>query len=70
MVLSAGLPGWKRFEGADEWVRQQREANLEGRREEFQKFLVTRNVSGRGAALPESERNRLFEEFLNWSGRN
>jgi TRAP transporter TAXI family solute receptor len=69
-VLSAGLPGSKRFEGAEEWVRQQLEENLEVRREEFQQFLLTRNVSGRGGVLPENERNKLFEEFLKWSGRN
>jgi hypothetical protein len=64
------LPGWKRFEGADEWVRHQLEENLEARREEFQEFLLSRNVSGRGGALPEGERNKLFDEFLKWSSRN
>jgi TRAP-type uncharacterized transport system substrate-binding protein len=69
-VLAAGLPGWKRFEGADEWVRHQLEENLEARREEFQEILLSRNVSGRGGALPEGERNKLFDEFLKWSSRN
>jgi len=41
-VLAAGLPGTKRFEGADEWVRQQLEENLVARREEFQEFLLSR----------------------------
>jgi len=31
---------------------------------------LSRNVSGRGGALPEGERNKLFDEFLKWSSRN
>ena len=67
-VLSAELPGWKRFEGAEEWIRQAREEKVATRREQFEQFLVTRNVSaGRAKAMPDSERNQLFEEFLKWS---
>jgi TRAP transporter TAXI family solute receptor len=66
-VLSAALPGWKRFEGADEWLRQTREQEVNSRRDQFEQFLTSRNVSSRN--LPESDRNKLFEEFLRWSTR-
>jgi hypothetical protein len=64
-VLSTVLPGWKRFEGADEWLKQSREQATHARRDQFEQFLTSRNVSPRG--LPENERDRLFEEFLKWS---
>jgi uncharacterized protein len=67
-VLSAELPGWKRFEGAEEWIRQAREEQVATRREQFEQFLATRNVSsGRAKTMPDSERNQLFEEFVKWS---
>jgi len=66
-ILSTALPGWKRFEGAEEWLRQSREVDLNARRDQFEKFLSSRNVSSR--TLPENDRNRLFEEFLKWSTR-
>jgi uncharacterized protein len=64
-VLSTVLPGWKRFEGADEWLKQSRSQQVNARRDQFEQFLASRNVSPRG--LPENERDRLFEEFLKWS---
>jgi uncharacterized protein len=63
-VLSATLPGWKRFEAAEEWLQQAREQDTAGRREQFDQFLVSRNVTSK--ALTESERQKLFEEFLKW----
>jgi hypothetical protein len=59
------LPGWKRFEGADEWLKQSREPDVNARRDQFEQFLASRNTSSR--QLPESDRNKLFEEFLKWS---
>src|SRR5215471_18329478 len=64
-VLSTVLRGWKRFEGAEEWLKQSREQDMHARRDQFEQFLASRNVSTR--TLPESDRNRLFEEFLKWS---
>jgi len=66
-VLSASLPGWKRFEAAEEWLQQTREQDLAARREQFDQFLTSRNISTR--SLPESERKKLFEEFLKWRAR-
>jgi len=69
-ILSAELPGWKRFEGAEEWIRQAREDQVNVRREQFDQFLAARNVTaGRAKTMPDSERNKLFEEFIKWSAR-
>src|ERR1043165_8402447 len=62
--LAAGLPGWKRFEGADEWLR--RNAAPQAEREQFDQFLANRRE--KAASLPE-ERDRLFQEFLQWRAR-
>ena len=64
--LAAVLPGWKRFEGADEWLRK-REGVAQGERDQFDKFLAGRREQA--AALPSDERDRLFQEFLQWKAR-
>jgi TRAP transporter TAXI family solute receptor len=67
-VLSAELPGWKRFEGAEEWIRQAREDQIAARRGQFEQFLAIRNVtSGRAKTMQDSDRNQLFEDFVRWS---
>lgn len=64
--LAAVLPGWKRFEGADEWLRANAQpAQAQNEREQFDKFLALR--TSRAAALPTAERDRLFQEFLQWT---
>jgi hypothetical protein len=60
------LPGWKRFEAAEEWLKQSREADMNTRRDQFEQFLASRNISS-ARQLPENDRNKLFEEFLKWS---
>ena len=62
--LAAVLPGWKRFEGADEWLRN-RDKVAQTERDQFNRFLATR--TSRAASLPTEERDRLFQEFLTWS---
>jgi TRAP-type uncharacterized transport system substrate-binding protein len=64
-VLSAELPGWKRFEGAQEWVRQAHDEDINARRDQFAQFLTEHN----GKNLSENERNRLFDDYLKWSQR-
>jgi len=67
--LAAVIPGWKRFEGADDWLKNHREQELANRRDQFNQFLQERKIApGRASAISESERNRLFEEFVRWSG--
>ena len=63
--LAAVLPGWKRFEGAEEWLR--RNASPQAERDQFDQFLAGRRE--KAAALPSEERDRLFQEFLQWRTR-
>jgi TRAP transporter TAXI family solute receptor len=60
--LAAVLPGWKRFEGAEEWLRT-RDKTVE--REQFNQFVARR--ASKPVALSTEERDRLFQEFLSWS---
>ena len=60
--LAAVLPGWKRFEGAEEWLRA-RDKSVE--REQFNQFVARR--AAQPVALSTGERDRLFQEFLTWS---
>jgi uncharacterized protein len=64
--LAAVMPGWKRFEGADEWLRK-RDTMAQGEREQFNQFLAGRRE--KAASLPSEERDRLFQEFLAWRAR-
>ena len=64
--LAAVMPGWKRFEGADEWLRK-RDTMAQGEREQFNQFLAGRRE--KAASLPSEERDRLFQEFLAWKAR-
>ena len=64
--LAAVLPGWKRFEGAEEWLRK-RGSVAQGERDQFDQFLGGRREQA--AALPSDERDRLFQEFLQWKAR-
>src|SRR3954453_3214855 len=63
--LAAVLPGWKRFEGAEEWLR--RNAAPQAERDQFEQFLVGRRE--KAASLPSEERDRLFQEFMQWKAR-
>ena len=63
--LAAVLPGWKRFEGAEEWLR--RNASPQAERDQFEQFLVGRRE--KAASLPSEERDRLFQEFMQWKAR-
>jgi len=59
--LAAVLPGWKRFEGAEEWLRTRDRTA----REQFTDFVARR--ASKPVALSTEERDRLFREFLDWS---
>jgi uncharacterized protein len=64
--LAAVLPGWKRFEGAEEWLRKH-DAVAAGERGQFDQFLAARRE--KSVSLPSEERDRLFQEFLQWKAR-
>ena len=63
--LAAVLPGWKRFEGAEEWLRN-RDKVADRERDQFGTFLAQR-APRPGAPQTAEERDRLFQEFLAWS---
>jgi uncharacterized protein len=64
--LATVLPGWKRFEGAEEWLRDHASGD-EAERGRFNHFLAARLV--RPDSLSSDERQRLFQQFL-WSKLN
>jgi TRAP transporter TAXI family solute receptor len=67
--LASTIPGWKRFEGAEEWLATYRQATLSTKRKQFEEFLAERRApSGAGQSLSERDRNQLFEDFIKWTG--
>jgi uncharacterized protein len=63
--LSATVPGWKRFPGAEEVVADIRD-KVQAIRQQAEPGQRRLQVDTTGQ-LTESERRRLFEEFLKWS---
>jgi TRAP transporter TAXI family solute receptor len=63
--LAAQVPGWKRFDAAEEWLtrnRAQQQAAI-GSQQDFDRFLAGRPI----AQLTSADRERLFQEFVKWS---
>jgi TRAP transporter TAXI family solute receptor len=65
--LAAILPGWERFPAAEEWLMRNRaQASASAKtRDQFDKFVEERRQSQ--ASLAADEREKLFQEFLQWS---
>ena len=60
--LSATLPGWTRFKGADEWLkRQQPQQTPVAQRDQFERFVAAK----RPDASP-ADREQLFKDFMQW----
>jgi TRAP transporter TAXI family solute receptor len=67
--LAATVPGTKRFAAADAWLQANRESLAQPAvKQKFEKFLA-RGGDGASAAIPEDQREQLFQEFLKWSQR-
>jgi TRAP transporter TAXI family solute receptor len=66
--LAATLPGWTRFEGAEEWLKKQKtqQQTPVAEREQFDRFLQARSQAKPGA-VGVPEREELFMEFMQWS---
>jgi uncharacterized protein len=65
--LATVLPGWTRFEGAEQWLARNRQTPQPSGvavREQFNAFLANR---GGAAVGTPAERERLFQDFLRWS---
>jgi hypothetical protein len=66
-ILAAAIPGVKRFESAEEWIKNDRELELSAKRDQFKEFLASRHTSvDRAALTSETDRNQLFEDFMKW----
>jgi TRAP transporter TAXI family solute receptor len=73
--LAATVQGWKRFEGAEEWLRKQHQAQQQpqqppqqppqAQREQFDRFLAARSAM-KPPATP-ADRDQLFKEFIQWN---
>jgi TRAP transporter TAXI family solute receptor len=67
--LAGTVPGWKRFEGAEEWLRTNGDPATSAA--QFDRFLADRQITpARKNAMSEDDRNKLFEEFLIWARRH
>jgi TRAP transporter TAXI family solute receptor len=64
--VAAVLPGWKRFEGAEEWLRAHAIVS-DADRGRFDNFLAVRQQQAQPASLSGDERDQLFQEFMKWS---
>ena len=66
--LAAQVPGWKRFDAAEEWLARNRaQQQAAGAQQDFDRFLAARPGAARSARCRTAERERLFQEFLKWS---
>ncbi|WP_083897474.1 TAXI family TRAP transporter solute-binding subunit [Azospirillum sp. B506] len=65
--LAAEVPGWVRFEPAEQWLRQasmgKEPQSVAARKEEFRTFVEQRGVQPQQA-------EKLFEQFLLWQARS
>ncbi len=65
--LAATLPGWTRFEGAEEWLKKNaQQPPAVSEREQFDRFLQARSQAAPGAVSTQ-DREALFREFMQWS---
>jgi uncharacterized protein len=64
--LAATLPGWTRFAGADEWLKNNAPKQPSvAERDQFDRFLQARSQAG--ASVTPQDREKLFNEFMEWS---
>jgi hypothetical protein len=68
--LAAQVPGWKRFDAAEDWLRKNREQQqlAAAERSKFDRFIAS-GATTKVNALTQEERERLFQEFLKWRAR-
>jgi uncharacterized protein len=68
--LAANVPGWTRFDAAEEWLQQKRETQrlAAAERSNSDRFIAA-NAKGKLNSLTPEERDRLFQQFVKWKGR-
>lgn len=62
--LAARLPGWTRFQAAENWLKTMAANDAREQRQQFGQFL--NQVTPAGGALSEQQREALFSQFLEW----
>ena len=68
--LAAQVPGWKRFDAAEEWLARNRaQQQAVGSQQDFDRFLSGRPTANVAQMTP-ADRERLFQEFVRWSQAN
>ena len=68
--LAAALPGWKRFDAAEQWLAENKETIAAATRTDFDQFLLARGIrQTQAGALNPQQREELFREFMRWSER-
>ena len=64
--LAATVPGWTRFEAAEQWLINNNQATYLSDQRKFEQFMLERaNRADRNQT--NSDHEALFEEFLKWS---
>ena len=69
--LAAQVPGWKRFDAAEEWLAKNRaQQQAVGSQQDFDRFLAAKPAGANSAQMTAADRERLFKEFVRWSQAN
>lgn len=64
--LGATVPGWTRFQPADEWLISNQPADAEALKMAFVRFMEAGDESVGSVVLTAEARDALFEQFLSW----
>jgi TRAP transporter TAXI family solute receptor len=67
--LMAQVPGWQRFEAAEQWLRAAAVAPDAKLRQSFRSFVEQRQAATGGAPLTPQKQDELFEQFLLWQAQ-
>jgi uncharacterized protein len=67
--LAAEVPGWRRFDAAEEWLANNRaQQQSVGSKQDFDRFLEGRpTITARLSEMTVADRERLFQDFVKWS---
>jgi uncharacterized protein len=67
--LAAHVPGWRRFDAAEEWLERNRtQQRSVGSQQDFDRFLAGRPAAySKVSDLTTVDRERLFQDFVRWS---
>jgi TRAP-type uncharacterized transport system substrate-binding protein len=64
--LAAQVPGWRRFDAAEEWLQRNRtQQQAGGSQQDFDRFISGRPTNP--TQMTAADRERLFQEFVKWN---